>query len=258
MTHFKLNTYFSILTCVIGQFPDQYSDSEFVGYERGGVLEFATHPLEDPGPRCPGPTCINKNIQDTDYNTETDQYGVYNSYGQEETGPSASSQVNPWDTDTNGNPRQCIHRIESVPIDTLPKINGLKRTKFVRAWGCQGNTKTYQDKKECDTMCIPGPATDPNEYCLMPEDPGMCRAFQPMWFWDPTIRRCRPFGFGGCGGNKNRFGSEQDCLKACQGTNAINGPGTWQPGRLPMDIRDPQIPILSRRPMGVKSIPPTF
>ena len=122
MTHFKLNTYFSILTCVIGQFPDQYSDSEFVGYERGGVLEFATHPLEDPGPRCPGPTCINKNRQDTDYNTasEADQYGVYNSYGQEETGPNASSQFNPWDTDTNGNPRQCIHRIESVPIDTLP------------------------------------------------------------------------------------------------------------------------------------------
>lgn len=55
------------------------------------------------------------------------------------------------------------------------------------------------------------------EECTAPPVSGQCDAYFPAWYHDPSTGICRPFVYGGCGGNPNRYGSLAECQKACQG-----------------------------------------
>ncbi|KAJ8246655.1 hypothetical protein GJAV_G00253950 [Gymnothorax javanicus] len=53
------------------------------------------------------------------------------------------------------------------------------------------------------------------EVCWEPADSGPCSDWLPRWHFHHEDRRCSPFLFGGCGGNRNNFESEQYCLSVC-------------------------------------------
>jgi hypothetical protein len=55
------------------------------------------------------------------------------------------------------------------------------------------------------------------EGCTAPPDPGMCDGYVPAWYHDASTGICRPFVYGGCGGNVNRYPSLAECQKACRG-----------------------------------------
>jgi len=42
-----------------------------------------------------------------------------------------------------------------------------------------------------------------------------CEAYIPSWSYDQAARECVKFIFGGCGGNKNRFGTKEICEATC-------------------------------------------
>ncbi|XP_037645036.1 amyloid-beta A4 protein-like isoform X1 [Sebastes umbrosus] len=44
---------------------------------------------------------------------------------------------------------------------------------------------------------------------------GPCHAMLKRWYFQPEKGRCVPFLFGGCGGNRNNFDSEEYCLAVC-------------------------------------------
>uniref|UniRef100_A0A914ZMA3 BPTI/Kunitz inhibitor domain-containing protein n=1 Tax=Parascaris univalens TaxID=6257 RepID=A0A914ZMA3_PARUN len=56
-----------------------------------------------------------------------------------------------------------------------------------------------------------------NEICNEYPDRGTCddRGFQVKWYYDRFAHRCREFFYGGCGGNKNRFDTFQECTTQC-------------------------------------------
>uniref|UniRef100_A0A674NA85 Amyloid-beta A4 protein n=1 Tax=Takifugu rubripes TaxID=31033 RepID=A0A674NA85_TAKRU len=51
--------------------------------------------------------------------------------------------------------------------------------------------------------------------CWAQAESGPCRAMLERWYFNPKKRRCVPFLFGGCGGNRNNFESEEYCLAVC-------------------------------------------
>lgn len=57
----------------------------------------------------------------------------------------------------------------------------------------------------------------PAERCLLPIRKGVCRALIPRWSYDPKTKKCTEFKFGGCDGNGNNFGTEKQCMDACEG-----------------------------------------
>jgi len=68
---------------------------------------------------------------------------------------------------------------------------------------------TKQDKKTA--------LLKPEEICKLPETRGNCRAMMTRWRYNPAIKDCVEFHFGGCDGNPNNFVSKDKCLELCKG-----------------------------------------
>ncbi|XP_051997920.1 amyloid beta (A4) precursor protein b isoform X2 [Xyrauchen texanus] len=51
--------------------------------------------------------------------------------------------------------------------------------------------------------------------CWAPARTGPCHAKLPRWYFVAETGRCTPFIFGGCGGNRNNFESEEYCMAVC-------------------------------------------
>lgn len=56
---------------------------------------------------------------------------------------------------------------------------------------------------------------DPESTCALPLETGECRASMPRFGFDPVLGTCRPFTYGGCGGNANNFESFAECVTTC-------------------------------------------
>lgn len=51
--------------------------------------------------------------------------------------------------------------------------------------------------------------------CLLPKVTGPCHAYIHRFYYDVHRKKCRRFGYGGCKGNGNNFGTKAECLKTC-------------------------------------------
>ncbi|MGK4001558.1 BPTI/Kunitz domain-containing protein [Sorangium sp. So ce1036] len=65
--------------------------------------------------------------------------------------------------------------------------------------------------------------------CTLPMEVGPCDAAFPKYWHDASTGLCKPFTYGGCEGNANRFDSLEECQQACQGgapdMDACEAPG---------------------------------
>ncbi|XP_053503467.1 kunitz-type protease inhibitor 2 [Ictalurus furcatus] len=113
--------------------------------------------------------------------------------------------------------------------------------------GCGGNANNFKTKEECQSACngvtgdvltdtsgspkirkvlsqditaksseAPLPEMTSTEYaekCQAEPQVGLCRASIPRYYY--TSGMCQRFRYGGCGGNKNNYNSEEECMKTC-------------------------------------------
>uniref|UniRef100_A0ABM5GPK5 Collagen alpha-4(VI) chain-like n=1 Tax=Pogona vitticeps TaxID=103695 RepID=A0ABM5GPK5_9SAUR len=51
--------------------------------------------------------------------------------------------------------------------------------------------------------------------CLMHRDSGECDNYHLKWYFNKKLNTCSRFWYGGCGGNKNRFETQEECEALC-------------------------------------------
>lgn len=52
--------------------------------------------------------------------------------------------------------------------------------------------------------------------CILPALAGECHNYVERWYYNTNEKRCRPFYYGGCGGNDNNFANQEACLHRCE------------------------------------------
>uniref|UniRef100_A0A8B9PFN8 Serine peptidase inhibitor, Kunitz type 2 n=1 Tax=Apteryx owenii TaxID=8824 RepID=A0A8B9PFN8_APTOW len=62
------------------------------------------------------------------------------------------------------------------------------------------------------------------EFCMVPQVTGPCRASFSRWYYSPADRTCKKFIYGGCRGNKNNYQKEEQCMHRCSREPGKNGP----------------------------------
>uniref|UniRef100_A0A3B4H0H1 BPTI/Kunitz inhibitor domain-containing protein n=1 Tax=Pundamilia nyererei TaxID=303518 RepID=A0A3B4H0H1_9CICH len=55
------------------------------------------------------------------------------------------------------------------------------------------------------------PVLSLTDRCLEPMSEGACSDYSLVWYFHARSGECRPFVYGGCGGNQNRFSSRHEC-----------------------------------------------
>ncbi|GBM17505.1 Papilin [Araneus ventricosus] len=51
--------------------------------------------------------------------------------------------------------------------------------------------------------------------CDKAAETGLCRAYIPRYYYDQEAGQCKKFIYGGCGGNRNNFKTEEECYNKC-------------------------------------------
>ncbi|XP_049527667.1 kunitz-type U19-barytoxin-Tl1a-like [Dermacentor silvarum] len=95
--------------------------------------------------------------------------------------------------------------------------SNIKGCKAFTYGGCGGNWNRFPSEKRCLQSCLQ--KLEPELVCSAKPDPGNCKAYHPMWYFDESVGVCRGFAYGGCGGNKNTFPSCHACMNRCTNYN---------------------------------------
>lgn len=53
------------------------------------------------------------------------------------------------------------------------------------------------------------------DVCNQEQDSGPCGVWELKFYYNKNTRQCDQFYYGGCGGNGNRFSSENECQSIC-------------------------------------------
>lgn len=61
--------------------------------------------------------------------------------------------------------------------------------------------------------------------CLLPSAQGPCTDWTTRWYFVTAVSKCNRFWYGGCHGNTNNFASEEECMRACQGSTGTSSVG---------------------------------
>ncbi|KAL7380455.1 hypothetical protein ABVT39_018186 [Epinephelus coioides] len=62
-------------------------------------------------------------------------------------------------------------------------------------------------------------------HCMAPKKVGPCRGSFPRWHYNAASEECQQFMFGGCRENLNNYLSEDECTKACYGSEKTSKSG---------------------------------
>uniref|UniRef100_T1JGC4 Papilin n=1 Tax=Strigamia maritima TaxID=126957 RepID=T1JGC4_STRMM len=124
--------------------------------------------------------------------------------------------------------RTCGHTQVEDPCQ-LPKLEGPCNNNYIswyfdkdevmckefRYGGCKGNRNNFPTERDCIQQCA---SKSEKEACLLPKEVGPCSGQYTRWFYNIVESQCKPFNYGGCQGNTNRFESLQQCQVSCNDT----------------------------------------
>ncbi|XP_058687052.1 collagen alpha-6(VI) chain [Poecile atricapillus] len=72
-----------------------------------------------------------------------------------------------------------------------------------------------KNKKNLETTVETSGACNDYDACDLVQDSGECQNYILKWYYDKEQKMCGQFWYGGCGGNKNRFETQEECGFLC-------------------------------------------
>uniref|UniRef100_A0AAZ3SD75 BPTI/Kunitz inhibitor domain-containing protein n=1 Tax=Oncorhynchus tshawytscha TaxID=74940 RepID=A0AAZ3SD75_ONCTS len=86
--------------------------------------------------------------------------------------------------------------------------------------GCDANANRFITENECFETCgtsskVPQPSTEHHVE-------GGCENYTLKWYFDTIQSECSRFWYGGCGGNGNRFETQEACEGLCLRRNSTH------------------------------------
>ncbi|XP_066045704.1 collagen alpha-6(VI) chain-like [Chamaea fasciata] len=79
--------------------------------------------------------------------------------------------------------------------------------------------KAQENKKNLKTTVETRGACNDYDACDLVQDSGECQNYILKWYYDKEQKMCGQFWYGGCGGNKNRFETQEECGFLCIGSS---------------------------------------
>ena len=139
-----------------------------------------------------------------------------------------------------------IDSIDNIAVDNIDQIDSVDNIDNIDNFDHIDNIDNFDhidnDEETEQFMEYSEDEESSPPVCSLPKESGPCRALHRMWFWDSSSGQCKRFVYGGCRGNRNRFGSFEDCLKTCAKTGGFSqdygimipprghqSPGMWDP-----------------------------
>uniref|UniRef100_A0A224YRE1 Tissue factor pathway inhibitor n=1 Tax=Rhipicephalus zambeziensis TaxID=60191 RepID=A0A224YRE1_9ACAR len=118
-------------------------------------------------------------------------------------------------------PPRCYRKLDFGTCDAV-KLKWFyepisRQCKMFAYSGCGGNWNRFRTEKGCLRTCKM--TSEPELSCSAKPNPGNCKAYRPMWYFDPELGYCRGFVYGGCGGNRNTYPNCRACMNRCTNFN---------------------------------------
>nr|KAI8740359.1 papilin-like [Biomphalaria glabrata] len=97
--------------------------------------------------------------------------------------------------------------------------------------GCDANLNNFENYDACDRRCaqykrrvvgtevvvvVPTRPAVAQDVCKLPYDKGNCGGNDIKWYYVESRDRCTRFWYSGCGGNGNKFDTQEECLNRCR------------------------------------------
>ena len=67
----------------------------------------------------------------------------------------------------------------------------------------------------CLSVCLSLSLSLALDDCFLGQEVGPCQNYTMSWSFDSEQSECTRFWYGGCGGNSNRFKTQEDCENLC-------------------------------------------
>eukprot|EP01025_Chloroclados_australasicus_P022901 TRINITY_DN2342_c0_g1_i4.p1 TRINITY_DN2342_c0_g1~~TRINITY_DN2342_c0_g1_i4.p1 ORF type:complete len:431 (-),score=14.71 TRINITY_DN2342_c0_g1_i4:271-1563(-) len=83
-----------------------------------------------------------------------------------------------------------------------------------------GYGESQEQTEDTPSQSVPIVVARPS-LCYLQPDRGFCDGALPFFYYDTKLNQCQQFLYGGCGGNRNLFGTYQECDKICGQTSNI-------------------------------------
>ncbi|XP_053216027.1 tissue factor pathway inhibitor isoform X1 [Podarcis raffonei] len=119
----------------------------------------------------------------------------------------------------DGGPCKALHVRYHFDIQT-------RQCEIFNYGGCEGNENNFLTLEECQLKCIVPDVPEKKKrsksqrgkppYCLLENDPGICRGLITRYFFNKESMKCEKFQYGGCLGNQNNFHTLKECQDTCE------------------------------------------